>query len=69
MEFLMTFLDSTWGLVILVYFAIGLIIIKIIEIKDSVSVNVSGYIICMITWLPYIIWGMIDGLRGKPPPQ
>jgi len=65
----MEFLNSIWGLIILTYFAIGLVMIKTIEVKNSMSVTFSAYITCMVTWLPFLLWGMIDGLRGKPPPQ
>jgi uncharacterized membrane protein YecN with MAPEG domain len=64
----MDFLGSILGLLILVYFAIGLVLGKIIERKNGVSFTTGVYIVCMFTWLPYIIWGMLDGLKGKPRP-
>lgn len=64
----MDFINSTPGLVILMYFAIGMVLAKTIERKDDVSFTFVAYIICMFTWLPFLLWGMLDGLRGKPPP-
>lgn len=61
----MEFLNSPFGLGILLYLVVGMLIIKNIERKDNVNFALITFIMCTITWLPIVLRGIFAGFKGE----
>jgi hypothetical protein len=60
----MEFLNTTMGLVILVYLGIGCIIMKLVDRGDR-DINTIAWIIGVVGWLPVALLGFYAGYTKK----
>jgi len=60
----MEFFNTTYGFWILVYLAVGCIIMKSVDRGDR-NINIIAWIIGAGCWLPAVVVGFLYGLLGK----